>query len=196
MALMKCAECGEDVSTKAKACPFCGAKPKKPTSKVLLALLGVIFVGSAGFANFASKDEREAAKLATEREVTRVAALTPGQKAKEAGEKAEQAKEEAARKATDEQAKAAFETRQKDIGMAEVTCSIYAEKRAHDPGSMDWLSDEKQFAFTSKDGKQAKSVQALRAKNAMGALIKSSVACDLVKDQSGWQVKRFAQSGG
>ena len=147
MALMKCAECGKDVSTKAKACPSCGAKPKKPTSKVLLALLGVIFVGSAGFANFASKDEREAAKLATEREVTRVAALTPGQKAKEAGEKAEQAKEEAARKATDEQAKAAFETRQKDIGMAEVTCSIYAEKRAHDPGSMDWLSDEKQFAF-------------------------------------------------
>lgn len=33
MALIKCHECGNDVSTEAAACPKCGAKPKKPQNK-------------------------------------------------------------------------------------------------------------------------------------------------------------------
>lgn len=34
MALVKCADCGTQVSTSAKACPNCGAPRKKPTSAV------------------------------------------------------------------------------------------------------------------------------------------------------------------
>jgi len=40
MALVKCKECGEQVSTTAAACPKCGAKPPKPTS--LGAWIGLI----------------------------------------------------------------------------------------------------------------------------------------------------------
>lgn len=44
MALKPCTECGYSVSTKAAACPQCGAKGKKPTSfltKIVAALLGL-----------------------------------------------------------------------------------------------------------------------------------------------------------
>ena len=46
MALTKCHECGQDVSTQAKACPTCGAQVKKPSGArlglFLLAVLGVL----------------------------------------------------------------------------------------------------------------------------------------------------------
>ena len=45
MALMKCKECGEDVSSKAKTCPKCGAKvPKKTSLLTWLVLVFIIFV--------------------------------------------------------------------------------------------------------------------------------------------------------
>lgn len=42
MALIKCSECGSDVSDKAVACPKCGAKPKKKTS-IFTWIIGAIF---------------------------------------------------------------------------------------------------------------------------------------------------------
>lgn len=45
MALVKCKECGEKVSTKAKNCPKCGAKAPKKTSPVTWAVLGLIVFG-------------------------------------------------------------------------------------------------------------------------------------------------------
>src|SRR3989442_4076375 len=45
MALVKCRECGEQVSISAKSCPKCGAKPPKRTSLLtLVVLFFVIFV--------------------------------------------------------------------------------------------------------------------------------------------------------
>ncbi|HEW9973789.1 TPA: zinc ribbon domain-containing protein [Shewanella algae] len=45
MALVKCKECGEEVSTKAKTCPKCGAKAPKKTSLFTWFVLGfIIFV--------------------------------------------------------------------------------------------------------------------------------------------------------
>lgn len=46
MAMTKCAECGSQVSTQAKACPSCGAPPKKKSSSVGVLLL--IFVACLG----------------------------------------------------------------------------------------------------------------------------------------------------
>lgn len=49
MALIQCHECGTDVSTEAKACQKCGAKPKKPPSLVaalIVVLLGIAFVAA------------------------------------------------------------------------------------------------------------------------------------------------------
>jgi len=47
MALTKCKECGNEVSTTAKACPKCGAKPPRKMgllTKVALGFLGLTFV--------------------------------------------------------------------------------------------------------------------------------------------------------
>lgn len=49
MALIKCHECGSEVSAEAKACPKCGAKPSKPTSltaMLIMILIGIGFVAA------------------------------------------------------------------------------------------------------------------------------------------------------
>jgi hypothetical protein len=55
MALIKCHECGHDISTQATACPTCGAPAKKPSGArfgfFLLAVLGVF-----GLIGFATRD--------------------------------------------------------------------------------------------------------------------------------------------
>lgn len=45
MALIKCKECGEKISTKAKSCPNCGAIPPRKTSIVTWAALVLILFG-------------------------------------------------------------------------------------------------------------------------------------------------------
>lgn len=51
MSLVKCEECGAEVSTEAKACPACGAPPPKGTSTSTIVLGGilVLMVGSCIF---------------------------------------------------------------------------------------------------------------------------------------------------
>jgi hypothetical protein len=48
VALVKCKECGEKVSTKAKTCPKCGAKPPKKTSIVTWGVLALILFAIYG----------------------------------------------------------------------------------------------------------------------------------------------------
>lgn len=47
MALQKCHECSAQVSDNAKACPQCGAKIKKPTSRWVIGLAGLIVIFTA-----------------------------------------------------------------------------------------------------------------------------------------------------
>lgn len=46
MALMKCRECGHQVSSEAAACPNCGAKPKTDRSIGLVTVVLILFTGS------------------------------------------------------------------------------------------------------------------------------------------------------
>lgn len=73
MPLVKCAECGREISYSAKACPGCGAKPpKRPMSrstKALLGLLGVAIVGGI-----------VASHVAEQLEADRLAALSPAER--------------------------------------------------------------------------------------------------------------------
>jgi hypothetical protein len=55
MALVKCHECGQDVSTQAKACPTCGAQVKKP-SGARLALFLLVVLGVFGLIALATRD--------------------------------------------------------------------------------------------------------------------------------------------
>lgn len=86
MALIKCGECGNDVSTEAKTCPKCGAKVKykKPTSrtaKVLGGLLAISVIGGM-IASQDAADTRKAVDAASQ------AAMTPEQKAQKDAAKA------------------------------------------------------------------------------------------------------------
>lgn len=60
MALVKCSECGKQVSSAAAACPNCGAKPKKRTS--LFTWIVTAFIGFAALsALFSEPSEKSAA---------------------------------------------------------------------------------------------------------------------------------------
>ncbi len=87
MALTKCKECGSDVSTKADACPKCGAKRPRRTS--LLAWLGaLILVPSCGLGlvGMYRGSEQAAAQAASAAAVE--AAKSPAQRAAESAQKA------------------------------------------------------------------------------------------------------------
>ena len=97
MALVNCHECGKSVSTEAKKCPSCGATvklPKKPTSKLVWALLGVIVV-SAVVVTYGQRSDLAAV---VDAEAVRVAAMTPEQLAKEKVQKDKNAAAEKVRK--------------------------------------------------------------------------------------------------
>jgi len=67
MAMVKCKECGSQVSSKAKSCPNCGAKPPKKTSIVTWFVLVLIVFVAYGMVNTASNlTPEEKAKLAVE----------------------------------------------------------------------------------------------------------------------------------
>lgn len=84
MALIKCKECGNEVSTTAKACPKCGAKVKKPTSTLTWVFVAVL---SLGMLNAVMTETP-----ATQAEKAALASETPEQKS--AREKAEAEKKE------------------------------------------------------------------------------------------------------
>jgi len=79
MALIKCGECGNDVSTAAKTCPKCGAKVTKRTSRATKAL-GALF-GVAIIAGIVQSNDETVAKQKAE--TARQAAMTPEQRAAE-----------------------------------------------------------------------------------------------------------------
>lgn len=192
MALISCAECGKSVSTEAKTCPSCGAKvkpPKKPASKILKYGLFAV-IGVSAVLMFISGQENQQQKKADQ---DRLAAMTPEARAAEVARREAVAASEAARAVANEQAAARSKALLEDVGMAEVTCSMLAEKRAHDPSSVEWIREERKFNYTAKDNSRAISIQGMRAKNAMGALTKGAVKCTLAKDATGWNVEKFEQ---
>lgn len=67
MALITCHECGAKISDEAKACPSCGAKQKKPTSKMALVISGlVLFSIIYGIATTPEPPEKTATQRAEE----------------------------------------------------------------------------------------------------------------------------------
>ena len=67
MALIKCKECGEKVSTKAKNCPSCGAKAPKKTSIVTWGVLVLILLAIFGAIHTESNLTPEQRKAIEER---------------------------------------------------------------------------------------------------------------------------------
>ena len=44
MALIKCSECGKEMSDKATTCPHCGARDKTGNAKAIRIILGIIIL--------------------------------------------------------------------------------------------------------------------------------------------------------
>jgi hypothetical protein len=71
MALIKCKECGNDVSTTAKTCPKCGAKIVKPAGKLgwlfaIVVLLGIIAAQNKQESTSAAASARTPAEIAAQ----------------------------------------------------------------------------------------------------------------------------------
>ncbi|MCG3744583.1 hypothetical protein ACXHPE_17315 [Vibrio cincinnatiensis] len=92
MALVKCKECGEKVSTKAKSCPNCGAKPPKKTSIVTWAVLVLILFGVYGVWQAESSLTPEQRKAREEQRAI-AAKQQEEQRVKESAQKAAEEKE-------------------------------------------------------------------------------------------------------
>ncbi|HSH98414.1 MAG TPA: zinc-ribbon domain-containing protein [Methyloradius sp.] len=66
MALIKCHECGHEISTEAKACPQCGAEPKQKTG--CLAYIGIFIVVCIIINAFSKGDETSSKPQETQAE--------------------------------------------------------------------------------------------------------------------------------
>ena len=75
MALEKCSECGEEISTKAKTCPKCGAPNKSKSAKVPT-LVYVIFFGFIAFALLSGGGSDENTSTGSQSRSTGSAAVT------------------------------------------------------------------------------------------------------------------------
>ncbi|KAB2900377.1 MAG: hypothetical protein F9K35_07000 [Burkholderiaceae bacterium] len=89
MAMVKCKECGGQVSTKATTCPHCGAKTPKRTSLFTWIVAGAfaVVVGSCVMGFNGSEERRQKAQAA---QAAIEAAKTPEQREAEAKAKAKQ----------------------------------------------------------------------------------------------------------
>ncbi|WP_290645703.1 hypothetical protein [Aquabacterium sp.] len=76
MALIKCHECGHDVSTEATACPNCGAKPKKSGVSLFHIVSGTIILGLV-LLLFASKKHQSETSEATTQTTASAQAESP-----------------------------------------------------------------------------------------------------------------------
>lgn len=79
--MMKCKECGNEISDKADSCPKCGAKVKRTSflTKIVAGMIGIGVVMSI-YGSISAGNQRERAAAA---EQNRINALTPEQRAKE-----------------------------------------------------------------------------------------------------------------
>lgn len=154
MSLIKCHECGKEISDEAKTCPHCGVKPKTGmgAGKAVLLTFFILIVISMVMGKISSEN-------AATQEDTRRASLTPAQRAAEDAAKA----------------------KSKRIGEARYICQLTLEKSLNDPDSAKLESSYKWYAEERKDGTIL--VQPTgRAKNAFGAYINGTWNCLTKRD--------------
>lgn len=158
MAMVSCKDCGEKVSSKAKACPKCGAPPPKKTSFVTWAVLVVIVL--AVFGSIQSKSN-----------------LTPEQRREKAEQDAAAAKAKAAEKAAKDK-----EDKQKGFHClsgfdgSHPAVKRYVEKNMRDPDSFEHI--ETRISPVSKNGDHLL-VMKYRAKNGFGGMNVSSATATI-----------------
>ena len=83
--------------------------------------------------------------------------------------------------------------KRRDIGIAEAACQLTFEKMAKNPNSVDWIRNEREFAYLNTEKTKAISTQPVRAKNSFNATIISVVVCTLEKTNASWSVVKIKE---
>ncbi|HEY3658239.1 MAG TPA: hypothetical protein VGL34_24990 [Steroidobacteraceae bacterium] len=122
MALVKCRECGKQISSDAEACPSCGRKKPKATSTLTWIIAGIFaFSIITAISNSGKSEDAEAARLA---------AMTPEQRASEATVKAATEKRSSAQYACKEFVKRSLND--PDAAQFDDASAYFTEKQAVD----------------------------------------------------------------
>ncbi len=166
MGMTKCKECGNEISTKADACPKCGAKIKR-TSLVanlvaIFVAIGVVGAILASYENSKRQDEA-AAKAAARR-----TALSDEQRKQEDAARVTAAKVAAEKKAIADAEWSAVQA-------CQVAVNVSAKWR--DPNSVEWPQLSRSFREL-KGGVYTVQVEA-RGKNAFNATVTNVFECKI-----------------
>ena len=158
MALIKCYECGAEISTGAKACPHCGAKRKSQAGKLFLVFIFIGMIIEGVGAAIHTDQEIENTKI----EAARIAALTPEQRAEEQKKRiAEQKEKEEAGKETS----------------AVYVCRDFVKKMLKDPDSIEYVGMYSETPVSKEKDGSYKVAVTVRAKNSFGAKVPSVFVC-------------------
>lgn len=163
MALIKCKECGKEISTDAKSCPSCG---KKKTSRATMIVLSIFIVGVviAIFSGVINTYTEEKAHMA-ERE--RLALLTPEQRKAEDDKKRIEAQKQ-------------DEIKNKEY--ARFACQEFIKKGLKNPNDVEFLD-----SYTAKQISPTvyRIDLDVRARNSFNALILSNFNCSVGHTKDG-----------
>jgi predicted nucleic acid-binding Zn-ribbon protein len=170
MALLKCKQCGGQVSSDAKICPHCGTKNFKSAS-IAGAIVGLLIFALLIRAWNEDKRNNEAKEHARTAEEVRVASLSTQQRTAE-----EQGK----------QKQAAHEQAEDDRSESYGACMELVKRNLNDPGSADFDEVKTWHVSRRKDGAFIVTL-GLRAKNAFNATIHTQFGCVVKKKNGQWQ---------
>lgn len=180
MALTRCRECNNVVSTQAKVCPNCGAPIKKFNSLPGCLTVIVCLIGAIAMAGVITMQQQERDKEAQqEQEAQRVAKMPAAQRA--AYEK--------------NQALAAAKAQKKEqMRWARHACRTFVERSLHDPESAQFEDYETYYAEERSNGSYRVQVR-VRAKNGFNAMRQTTFNCDTKLVGKDWVALRIEQLG-
>lgn len=166
MAMTKCKECGNEVSTKATSCPKCGAKINRTSwfTKLIAGFIGLVVIISI-FSSISASNKQE--KRVAE-EQARIASLTPEQREKEDAQRKLQAE---AQQLADQ------------MQSASGACMLFIKKVLHDPSSAEFSHSSE--SIVSNKGNTWTVVRPVRAKNGLGALVREKYLCTMNRAENG-----------
>jgi RNA polymerase subunit RPABC4/transcription elongation factor Spt4 len=169
MALIKCKECGKQISSEAESCPNCGRKRPKSTSGLAWAVLILLVIGVWSAISASNKnDEHQAAQA--QAQAAKLAAMTPEQRVAQIKHDADMA---AMKAEVDEAVNARY------------ACQEFVKKSLNDPDAAQFDAASGYLTKRQAPGQYRVEVT-VRAKNGFNALRHIAVNCVTQKSGENW----------
>lgn len=169
MALIKCKECGKEISSQAESCPNCGRKKPRPTSVVTWIIAGILVCGVISAISESGKKDDQAAAEA-EAKAAKLAIMTPEQRAAQAKHDADMA---------------AMKAEVEEASNARYACQEFVKRSLNDPDAAQFDPASGYFIQRQAPGKYRVEVT-VRAKNGFNALRHIAVNCVTQKSGDNW----------